>query len=74
MCDLIEIFIYLVSIIYDIVSFVKSKDNRRDRKKAEQAGQVPPGLDKWSKLFITMSTIVAIFTIYFIWKHFIERY
>jgi len=74
MCDLIEIFIYLVSIISDIVSFIESKDNRRNRRQAKQSGQVPPGLDKWSKLFITLSTIVVIFTVYFIWKHFIARY
>lgn len=70
MCDLIEILLYLASIIFDIVSFAQSKNNRRDRNQAKKTGQVPPGLNKWSKLFITLSTIVAIFTIYFIWKHF----
>lgn len=73
MCDLIEILIYAVSIISDVVSFIESKDNRRARKEAKESGQVPPGLDKWSQLFITLSTVVIIFTIYFIWKHWVAK-
>lgn len=69
--DLLEAFIYLVSIIFDIVSFIESKDNRNSRKEAKRSGQIPPRLDKWSKLFITLSTVVIIFTGYFVWKYFI---
>jgi len=73
-CDLVEILLYITSIISDIVSYIRSKDNRRNRKQAKQSGEIPPGLNTWSKLFIALSTIVAIFTINIIWKHFIARH
>lgn len=73
MCALVEVLIYLISIIYDVRSFIKSEDNRRERREAKQSGQVPPHLNQWSKLFITSSTIVVIFTSYFIWKYFMRK-
>ncbi len=51
-----------VAAIADIVAWVKGRDNRRIRKQARKDGSEPPPRDKWNRLWIVLTIVVAIAT------------
>ncbi len=59
--SLIDI-IDIVWIAIDIISWIKGKDNRVERKSAKKAGVRPPKRNRWNKAFILFLIMVIVFT------------
>jgi hypothetical protein len=55
-------FLNILSVIADVVSWVKGKENRIDRKIAKRSGDTPPKRNKWNNAFIIFLFLVIIFT------------
>jgi hypothetical protein len=54
----------LFSIVYDIIAFLMSRENRRARREARRAGEAPPEKDKWTRRFYTFSALALVLTAY----------
>jgi hypothetical protein len=58
---LVDIF-DIVWIVTDVISWIKGKENRIERKTAKKAGSKPPKRNRWNKAFIICLILVIVFT------------
>jgi hypothetical protein len=52
----------LLFVFADIVSWIKGKENRIERKRSKQNGMQPPKRDRWNRAFILFLIGVLLFT------------
>lgn len=58
----------VILIAFDVVAWIKGKDNRRSRREAKRSGEAPPKRDLWSRLFIALGVVTLCLTVLLIWK------
>lgn len=52
----------LLFVFADIVSWIKGKENRIERKRSKQSGKKPPKRDRWNRAFILFLIGVLLLT------------
>jgi hypothetical protein len=55
-------FLNILSVIADVISWVKGQENRFERKAAKRSGDTPPKRNNWNKAFIIFLILVIILT------------
>jgi len=69
---IIEAIIWIVDIVgffWDIYAWFAGKDNRIERREARREGGDIPARDKWNRLVVGLSVMVALLTLLLvIWK------
>jgi hypothetical protein len=52
----------LLFIFGDVISWIKGKENRIERKSAKRSGDNPPKRNAWNRIFLLLSIFVIILT------------
>jgi hypothetical protein len=66
--DFLLLVLNIISGVYDINSYIKSRANRKERKQAKEVGQRPPKRNRWTVAFYILTPVIIILTTYLIWK------
>jgi hypothetical protein len=61
-------FLNFIVVSLDILSWFKAKPNRASRRDAKRKGQALPKRDTWSRVFILLTPVAIILSIFVIWK------
>jgi hypothetical protein len=72
--DIILGFLDLVSLIFDVISWVRGKPNRIYRREALNSGLPKPKRDKWNITFLVFTTITIVLTSILIYRYWIHHY
>jgi hypothetical protein len=67
--DFLLFILNVISTVYDLNSYIKSRTNRKERKEAKELGQKPPERNKWTIAFYILTPVVIILTTYLIWRN-----
>jgi len=70
--DFLLLVIDIISTFYDLGSYIKSRENRKERKEAKDLGQKPPAKNRWTIAFYILTPVVIIVTTYLVWRKFIR--
>ncbi len=73
--DIIDVLLLILDVIstfYDVGSYIKSRENRKERKEAKDLGQKPPAKNRWTIALYILTPILIILTTYLIWRGFLR--